>query len=848
MKPANKYLSPEVISLMRDEIAHAEGNEVFFVGQIDENKIVTSIQVAARGNEFSVLHIQEMSERSDVIIHNHPSGNLSPSPNDMAIANELSQDGIASYIVDNELSKVYAIVEPIPKEKELPLNIQKIVSFLEPKGPVSQRMPQYEYRPQQLEMVRAVCQAFNGKKIGVIEAGTGVGKSMAYLIPAIFWTHNNKQRCVVSTRTINLQEQLIHKDIPFLKKALGLKFDAVLVKGRGNYICLRKMAALKKDQEFLVEDELQAETNTLLEWAEKTADGSKSDLNFIPKNEIWELLAAESDNCLRAQCPHFQQCFVMKARRRANKADILVANHHLLFSDLALRAIGVENSVLPKYHHVVFDEAHNIEDIATDYFGAQVTRYGLTRIIYRLFNPKSKKSKGYLPMLVGKIKEISFNRADSSIDDILRKILEQVYPLNDTVLTQITQFMDDLAQFVLEKDSSSWNENKIRLTNAIRADIVWQQRILPQVESFFSLLKRLSSLLEATIRDMQDLDFGLPQELISLLQDIGAQKRRLTNALQAMVQIIVENDDEHVRWIEVVKSKRGRHIVRLHISPLDISEHMEALVFDHFKTVIMTSATLAISHKSGNDFAFFYQQVGLNRITNKRIIQRKIPAPFDYQQQAVTAIPVDLPMPNDKNFGDAIADFILQAIKISQGRAFILFTSYSLLNRVYSDLSNLLELSGITVYKQGQLARSLLLGKFKRDKSSVLFATDSFWQGVDVEGEALENVIITKLPFKVPSEPYVEARVEYIERHGGNAFMDYSLPHAVLKLKQGFGRLIRKKTDIGSVFILDKRIVEKFYGKVFLNSLPQSRMISGSSESVLEQVAKFFQNARKRHS
>ncbi|OQX84417.1 hypothetical protein B6D60_09400 [candidate division KSB1 bacterium 4484_87] len=844
MKPANKYLTAEVISHMREEIDQADGNEVFFVGYVDETGLVTSIQTAARGNEFSVLHVQDLSERSDVVIHNHPSGDLTPSPNDMAIANELLQDGIASFIVNNDVSELYAIVEPFDKKKELPLDISRIVHFLEPGGAVSQRMPQYEYRPQQLEMIRAVSQAFNEKKIGVIEAGTGVGKSMAYLIPAIFWTHTNKQRAVVSTRTINLQEQLIYKDIPFLKKALDIEFKAVLVKGRGNYICLRKIDNLKKDRDSLIEDELQVEVNTLLEWAEKTEDGSKSDLNFVPKGEVWELMAAESDNCLRAKCPHFQECFVMKARRRANKADILVVNHHLLFSDLALRAMGILNSVLPRYHHIIFDEAHNLEDIATDYFGAQVTRYGLIRILHRLYNPKGKKSRGYLPILVTKLKNFSFKESDISINTIINKVTTDVYPLCDSLLTLTNQLMDDLAHFVMNKDSSSWNESKIRLTKAVRNDFDWQNQILAQVDAFFSLLKKLIALLRAVVSDIYDLNFNLPEDIYSQLQEIEVQTRRLSNALEAIVQIILEDDEEHVRWIEATKSKWGKTNVRLHISPLDISEHMERLVFDNYKTVIMTSATLAISHKSGNDFTFFYQQTGLHRIPAQKIIQRKIPAPFDYQKQAITAIPTDLPMPDEKIFGDAISDFILQAIQISQGRAFILFTAYGLLNRVYNELNEQLESSGITVFKQGQFSRTKLLQKFKEDKSSVLFATDSFWQGVDVEGDALENVIITKLPFRVPSEPYVEARVEYIERHGGNSFMDYSLPHAVLKLKQGFGRLIRKKTDIGSIFILDKRIVEKFYGRVFLNSLPQSRIITGVSKDILSQVLDFFATAK----
>jgi ATP-dependent DNA helicase DinG len=356
----------------------------------------------------------------------------------------------------------------------------------------------------------------------------------------------------------------------------------------------------------------------------------------------------------------------------------------------------------------------------------------------------------------------------------------------------------------------------------------------------------LISSLQSIQRQIFDAVDVLTKELDIAIFDVRTQQNRLSNALEAMQAVFFENDEEHVRWIEVVKRKRGRDIVRIRISPLDISEHMESLVFDKHQTVIMTSATLAISDKSGNDFTFFNQQVGLNRIPAKRTILKQIPAPFNYYEQAITAVPTDLPFPDSPGFGDLISDFIHQALKISNGSAFILFTSYGLLNKVFNNLHEKLSEEGITPLKQGEMARNSLLNEFRKDKNSVLFATDSFWQGVDVEGEALENVIITKLPFKVPSDPYVEARVEYIERHGGNAFMDYSLPHAILKLKQGFGRLIRKKTDIGSVFILDKRIIEKFYGKFFLKSLPEARIVKGPSDVILQEVKEFFDKARKK--
>ena len=839
------YLSSSVRNDIKKRIDQVEGNEVVFVGKTNASKIVEQVKVIARGNQFSVPLVQEAAERSDVVIHNHPSDLLDPSENDIYNAHKLAQLGVASYIVNNHVTEIYVVVEPIRKDAVLKLEIEDVCESLSPGGLVSKYLKNYEDRPEQIEMIKHVAESFNDKKIAVIEAGTGVGKSLAYLIPAIIWSTKNNERCVVSTRTINLQEQLIHKDIPFLKKILGIDFEAILVKGRGNYVCLRKVDSLKQDQELLIQDADKQEINTILEWIKSSKDGSKSDLSFLPQSSVWEQVGSESDNCLRFSCPFYKSCFVYKARREANQANILVANHHLLFSDLAVRATGADMAVLPKYHHIILDEAHNIEDIATDYFGIGLTRYGINRILGRLHFTKKNKATGFLDILLKKLTFAFHKNQINELQDIIGKIQIEFIPQIESAIALNNDLMDEISDFVSSFENNYKREIKIRINSRFRGYPGWSSKLIPQIKNFIQLLKRLISGLNSALNKLEDINLKLSKDIFSIKIDVDAQRRRIQSIVEALTTIALNDDDENVRWIEVTKRSSGKDLVRLKLAPLDISDSMNKMVYNNYNTIVMTSATLTISGFNNKDvFFYFFKQIGLDQVEADKITKTIIPAPFNYKKQSITAIPTDIPAPDSKDFMGAISEIIFKALEISKGRAFILFTSYGLLNLTFNALESRLAQIGITSFKQGQMNRFQLLKKFKDDKNSVLFGTDSFWQGVDVEGEALESVIITKLPFKVPSEPIIEARVEAIEKRGGNAFMEYSVPIAVLKLKQGFGRLIRKKTDIGSVYILDKRIIEKFYGRIFINSLPKSNIISGKVDDVLQKVQYFFKNVK----
>ena len=839
------YISPAAIENIRIGIQQANGNEVFFIGRTNDFLIVEEVSVIARGNEFAVPMVREVAARSDVIIHNHPSGELTPSPNDMTIAHDLSRDGVANYIVNNEVDEIYAVIEPFDKQENVAINAQAMTESLSPGGIVSKKLIGYEYRPQQLEMIKKVSEAFNQEKIAVIEAGTGVGKSLAYLIPAINWATQNNERCVVSTNTINLQEQLIKKDIPFLKKALGIDFNSVLVKGRGNYICLRKIQALEQDQQLLIKDENQDEIELIIKWSKVTKDGSKADLNFIPNSAVWEQVCSESDSCLRSKCEFYRDCFVTNARRKASKAHILVVNHHLLFSDLAVQAMGAEVAVLPKYDHIVFDEAHNIEDIATDYFGAGITRTGIARIIRRLHAQSGDKKTGYLNILINKLTFAHRKHRIKEFEEAVERIQMELIPRCEAIVQFSDEVMTTISELLFEYNSEDQYETRLRINTNIRQQSSWKAMIIPQIKNFIQLLNRFCSDLSLVLDRIEFANIKLEKAILYTIVDIHTQRNRIKAIMDVIEQIILKDDQKNVRWIEVQKRRTTKDIVRLRIAPLEIADAMNELVYNNHKTMIMTSATLTISGQSGkSEFDYLIKQIGLNLVEKSKLITAKIPAPFDYKNQAIIAIPLDVPAPNSAQFSIMLADAVFEALKISGGRAFVLFTSYGLLNKVHQALEPRLTKLGIASLKQGQRNRHELLEMFKKDKTSVLFGTDSFWQGVDVEGDALESVIITKLPFKVPSEPIVEARVEAIEHRGGNAFMEYSVPQAVIKFKQGFGRLIRKKTDRGSVFIFDKRIIEKFYGRIFLQSLPNSKIVQGQLNNVLEQVRQFFHNRR----
>jgi ATP-dependent DNA helicase DinG len=830
-----QLISEKATTTIREEIALSGGNEVFFLGRTDETQVVVEVEALARGNRDTVAAIMISVSFGDVVIHNHPSGNLTPSQADLEIAALLGNQGVGFYIVDNSVGHCYQAVSPFVRKKLDYLSLAEIEAHFIADGVIAANLPGYEQRSEQTRMAFAVAEAFNGDRVTMIEAGTGTGKSLAYLLPAALWAKRNKERVVVSTNTINLQEQLTRKDIPFLQKHAGLQFRAVLIKGRGNYLCRRKLNSHREEPGLFPEEatELQA----IIHWSDSTASGSKDDLSFIPKDELWEELCCEGDQCSRTKCRHYRKCFFYNSRREAAGADILVVNHALLMLDLALRQQTgfTSTAILPPFQRLIIDEAHHLEDAATSQLSSQVTRQGLLKLLGKLQHPR-KAQRGLLPQLSALLsRDIpqEFDDLYQQISALLEEKLLQTLPL---LAEQVTKDIDAIVLALsghLHHAEGAKGEQKLRITPTVYASDFWgesQERITSLATSLGNYSSTLGKLLQmvATLPEK-------PLERMSgTLVDIRGLKGRLEGYIEAL-QHFTGHSEEVCRWFEVRRGGRGT-VLRICSSPLEVAPTLKTVLFDQLASVILTSATLAV----GDSFNYLARRTGISLLPKARVTELLLHSSFDYRKQAFAGVPADMPEPTGREFAAAASDFILKSLEISRGRAFLLFTSYDLLKKVHQRLAPGIEALGLHAWRQGDANRHQLLSNFKNTPGSVLFGTDSFWEGVDVQGEALELVIITRLPFRVPTEPILEARTEYISANGGDPFMEYTVPQAVIKFKQGFGRLIRSRMDRGGVLILDSRVLTRNYGRIFLKSLPDVEVAAAEGDEVLQRLRQFF--------
>ena len=645
-----------------------------------------------------------------------------------------------------------------------------------PEGFIAQGLGEYEFRPQQLEMANAVADAFQADEHLIVEAGTGVGKTFAYLIPAIDLALSTGETVVISTNTISLQEQLIRKDIPFLQEVLPYSFSAVLAKGRSNYLSRRRLNSLLTYERGLFDTQEEvAELAEIVEWVATTSDGSRADLEKQPMPDVWDRVVSDRDNCLRSKCPTFSTCFYFKARRQMQEANLLVVNHHLLFSDLAIRqSADVQSAVLPDYQYLIFDEAHHLEAIAGKHATVELTNSRVKRFLDSLDNPSGKSG-------------LSVRYAASHLKEPVEDARNQA----NSLFGAITEWLDS-------QGSQRWGGGVT-------------QRI--DRENFVeNVLDAPLATLRTELRQLRETAQTDDDE-----EEIASHLRRCNQLREDLDLMINHSDPDSVYWIETVN--RGRFPrMTLNATPVNVGEAVNEYLFGIMNSVILTSATLA----TNQNFNFFKRRVGLSEC--RELIAG---SPFDYKNQAEIHIPMRMPDPRRSvEFTQSVITQVKHYLKMTHGKAFVLFTSYRMMDEVYGVLSDFLDELGIVSFKQGGgLSRSQMLDAFKRDTDSVLFGTSSFWEGVDVQGESLSNVIITKLPFEVPTHPVMEAKIKQVEEQGGNSFMEFSLPEAILRLKQGFGRLIRTKTDKGVVVILDPRLTTKFYGKQFLNSLPPCTIV-----------------------
>lgn len=831
-------LSRAAATALRTAIKLAGGNEVCFVAAVDDEGMITTARPVARGDIRSVLAMPGVAERGEMLLHNHPSGLLTPSDADLEVAHRVHMNGVGFGIIDNAATRVYVVAE-VPKSAALvPVSADDVDVVLGPHGAVAQAMKKapgarsYEDRPAQRAMAAAVTEAFNGGGVALLEAGTGVGKSLGYLVPALRWAAANGERTIVSTNTITLQEQLVQKDLPFLQGALTdqpVRF--ALLKGWRNYICLQRLEQARGAGAALFEDGAAGDIEVIAQWAERTRDGSLSDLPVAPRSEVWDEVAAEPDLCGRLKCSFYDKCFLFKARKEAAQADVVVVNHHLLLSDVAVRRTSQnwdDAAVLPAYKRLVIDEGHHLEDAAASHLGSSVTRRALARLFARI----ERRGKGLLPALAAKLGGASDLLSVASLD----LVKERLGPSSATARDR-AQLLFELLETVLQES----NVPMMRLADSFASHPAWKGGIESTLDELLTEIGMLSEGLRL-VRERLESDERRSEQVAPLVGELRGVARRLENAGDALARAlrIPATGAPVVRWMEFTGKAGPERNVALHCVPLDLAPVLRDDLFSRVDTAVITSATLS----TDGGFEFLEQRLGLDDISMPKQ-SAVFPSPFDYPKQALLVIPTDTPAPNEDARGHfiAITRQLRDLLAASDGGIFALFTSH----RDVREMAELLRESGhdarYPLLVHGEESRDILLQRFRDAGRAVLLGTATFWEGVDVPGDALRGLLIAKLPFRVPSDPMVAAQCEAIEARGGNSFSEFMLPHASLRLKQGFGRLIRTATDRGVVVLSDPRVLTKRYGRQLLNALPPAKRITGEWGQLRRQVLDFYRKA-----
>ena len=807
---AELYFTAEALRLARYFISQNDGNEIVMVGKVDTDGKVYDLRRAAMGNSNSVPAVIATAQPGEILIHNHPGGNVNPSAADLEVAARAAEKSIGSYIVDNQLVNIFPIVERIVPEStgtEL-VSLEEVAEIFGVNGRLAQSDSAFEFRRPQTEMAVGVAEAVNSSSVLVAEAGPGTGKSFAYLVPALLYVSKNKgRRAVVSTSTIALQEQLFNKDIPALLKKLDIDdIGTVVLKGRSNYLCKRRYADFRMNSiQTKIDDVSTQKTIDTVEeidrWLNMTDDGSRSNMNSAVALDIWNEICADELACEKSKCRFFSTCFFFKARRRANFASLILVNHHLLMADVSMKSAEDEGEgILPKFDILVIDEAHNIFKSAVSFLGESVSSNSLRKLLGKLYNTNSGQ---------GLLTKILNNNADS----IMLK------PLEKAVNILSGGFQAKLAHSLLPELISVLGKNSDESLYELD-DPEKRKEMSAVLGKIVATVTEVTDLIAPVVKALKEKD-DARTELRSAIDDMN---RSLITDLDGVVAKLASysgfysefcigtNVDNQVFWGE----KNGEAL-SLTISPLNVQKILAENLYKETKSIIFTSATLTTG-KGESGFDFFYRESGL-ALCEREKRAMSLESCFDYASQIKAFIGADMPDPaRDREFFDSASiEAAHEIVKASGGGALVLFTSISHREVALKSFSDL----DFEVISQGKLPVQAILKKFREDVNATLLATETFWEGINMKGETLRNLVIVKLPFRFPSHPFIKRYVAKLEKETEKSgFLVYTLLNAVLKFKQGFGRLIRTKSDIGTVTVLDKRISEKYYGKDFILAVP----------------------------
>jgi predicted DnaQ family exonuclease/DinG family helicase len=679
-------------------------------------------------------------------------------------------------------------------------------------GLISKELPNFEYRTEQVDLVHAISEAFNEQRFLLSEAGTGTGKSLSYLVPSILWAIRNRSqngRVIITTNTKNLQEQLFYKDIPFISRIIKENFYAVLLKGRGNYLCLDRWHHSFEDNDKALNPYEREKALSLVYWKEYTDTGDISEnhaFNVEKNGAVWSKFMAESNYCSGKACKHYNDCFMIKARNSSKYADIVIVNHSLLFSSLV-----TENPFLNEFQNIVFDESHNIEKVATEYLGFELNIWQLRKIQSTLYIKKDKSEKGVLSSFMKRLdKKRVFLDAGlvSRFETAITELMEDLKTFGDS----FNHFFTELSKLLqLQKKDLSFGD-KIRYREGKQHFSILNDEIMSLDKIMMRLSDHLFHFLEYC-KELNDETFDYQQQMI---QEIKSAQNELTAVMNTYTTVLNADLEDYVFWAEA-PHKIENIDSKLSAAPIKINKLLENLLYKNLDTAIFTSATATV----GNSFDYFKKRIGLKYLETERSSELIVESPFNFKQNVKLMLLNYLYEPSNRLYHSSISELIVKVAKQRENGILILFTSYYMLNDVLQMIKYELEALNRKVLAQGKDgSRSKLIDLMREEGNAILFGTDSFWEGVDIPGSALETVIITKLPFDVPSDPIIAAKMDEVKLSGGNSFMDFSVPEAVIKLRQGFGRLVRSKKDKGIVIITDNRMVTKRYGEVFTKSLP----------------------------